>query len=123
MLQGLKHVNRAARILVGRNVTLHQRLFEAANELSTAVRQRRGWPKRLSLKADGLCEKLTARGAIDKTISGMDRADARDAAEEILALAINLNAVRAVRRKSRAVHLPAAKTSQKRRLDLGSPVG
>ncbi len=119
-MQGLKHVNRAARILVGRNVTLHQRLLEAANELTTAVRRRRRWPKRLASKAAGVCEKLTAKGTLDATINGLDRADAREAAEEILSLAINLNAVRAVRRKRRAVHLPVRETTQKRRLDLGT---
>ncbi len=100
MSQGLDEVNRAIRILVGRNATLHQRLYEAAKVFADAAHGPYRWPKRLANQAEELSGRLTAKGNIAGTVNSMDAADAREAAEEMFELATALNV-------ATSTHVPA----------------
>lgn len=86
MSEGLKHVNRAVQILVGRNAMLNERLYEAAREFSAAVQDAEAWPKKLRDRAIRIDKKLSAKGRISSTINGMDVPQAEELAGEILDL-------------------------------------
>ncbi|NQU24953.1 MAG: hypothetical protein HQ567_27020 [Candidatus Nealsonbacteria bacterium] len=116
MSQGLDEVNRAIRILVGRNATLHQRLYEAAKVFADASHGPYQWPKRLANQADELSGRLTAKGNIAGTVNSMDATDAREVAEEMLELATALN-VATVTYVPAPMKLPIG-TGSRRRLDV-----
>lgn len=125
MFQGLDHVSKAVQILVSRNATLNQRLYEAACEFSAAMRRPDQWPADLLERARGLQRKLTAKGRIDKTVNGMDAAAAGRIATEIfdLSVAISAASIHEMRRqvsqmKSQTGRLPIAKSGRTRRLDV-----
>jgi len=119
MFQGLDRLNQAVQILVGRNATLNQRLYEAANEFSAAMSHSDQWPAKLLARAAGIAEKLTAQGEIAATINAMDIAVAGSIAEDMLSLTVAMNAADAVANRSRSMHLPPGKKRRRRRrLDL-----
>ena len=92
MSKGLKHVNRAVQILVGRNAMLNERLYEAAREFSAGVKDAQRWPKNLRDRAIRIDRKLTAKGRLSSTINGMDVPQAEELAEEIFELASEIGA-------------------------------
>src|SRR5947209_7410263 len=85
MLDGLDHVWKSAQILAGRDAMLKARLKEAAGEFFVSRVQPDEWPKDLLERARRLSGKLQG-------IDGMDDATARQVAEELLALAADVNA-------------------------------
>ena len=93
MSNGLKHVNRAVQILVGRNAMLNERLYEAAREFSAAVKDAQQWPENLREKAYRIDKKLTAKGRISSTINGMNVPQAEELAGEILDLSSEIGSV------------------------------
>ena len=121
MSQGLDEVNRAIRILVGRNATLHQRLYEAAKVFADASHGPYQWPKRLADRADEISGRLTAKGNVAGTVNNMDTADAREVAEDMLELATALN-VAASTRVPAPLKLPAGKGTRTR-LDVAGVSG
>lgn len=118
MFQGLDHVSRAVRILVGRNAMLNQRLYEAAREFSLAMQRPEQWPPALLEKARGVEKKLTAKGRIDKTINAMDASAAGEIAQEMYSLAMAVNFAHAARRKGGHVRMPSKVAERRRRLDV-----
>ncbi len=118
MFQGLDHVSRAVRILVGRNAMLNQRLYEAAREFSLALQRPDQWPRDLLEKARSVENKLTARGRIDKTINAMDVSVAGEIAQEMYSLAMAVNFAHAARRKGGHVRMPTKGAEGRRRLDV-----
>src|SRR4030042_3515791 len=113
MLRGLDHVNRSVRILVGRNATLPQRLYEAAKEFSVALPDAGQWPGDLPKMALRIDAKLTSRGSIDRTVNGMDTALAGETAEAMLELAILLSASDALRHPGGSVPLPSPRSGRR----------
>ncbi|MEE8451605.1 MAG: hypothetical protein V3R99_06805 [Thermoguttaceae bacterium] len=92
MSGGLDRINRAVRILVGRNAMLNERLYEAAREFSAGVQDAEHWPTKLREKAIRIDRKLTAKGRISATINGMDVPDAEEIAGEILEVSAQIGA-------------------------------
>ncbi len=114
MFRGQSHLDKAARILVGRNATLNQRLYEAAGEFEIALKKAHHWPGKLMDQAVDIDRKLCARGKIDETINGMDVSAARGVAEEMLGLCVTLKAVSLARVKSSRVGMPPSQRRRRR---------
>ena len=123
MFQGLDRLNHAVQILVGRNATLNQRLYEAIHEFAAAMSHSDQWPGKMLAQADRIREKLTAKGRIDATVNGMDVAAASDIAEEILSLAIAMNTANALQGKHLSIELPSKQRKRRRRLDVSPAKG
>lgn len=119
MFQALDHVGQAVRILVGRNATLHQRLFEAADQFALALQCSESWPADLLQRARQIAKQLTARGRLDTTINAMDSATAGRLAEEIYELAVAIEIAKVQRISAPSPHLPTPSRGRLRRLDLG----
>ena len=77
------HLRKALRVLVRRNATLHERLYEAAGEFAAALREQEKWPDNLVQQAGRIRKALTAKGRIVDTIGAMDASVAGDVAEEL----------------------------------------
>lgn len=83
MLDGLEHVWKAAQILASKDALLKDRLKEAAGEFAVALLHPEEWPRVLLTQAHSLREQL-------KEVDGMEPSRARQAAEELLALAADI---------------------------------
>jgi len=118
MFQGLDHVSRALRILVGRNAMLNQRLYEAAREFSVALERPDQWPADLLDDARSVHRELTSKGSIDATINGMDVSVAGQIAQQLCTLVLAVNSAQGVRREPGHVQLPSRKSGRKQRLDV-----
>lgn len=106
MSQTLDRVfHRAVRILVCRNTTLHQRLYEASKEISAAIERPELWPQDLLPQAQSIHASLTAQGKIVDTVCDMDTPVAAEVAEDILNLAVQI-AVAKRQRLDAQGHLP-----------------
>ena len=120
MFQGLDHVGKAVQILVSRNATLNQRLYEAAHEFSAAMRRPDQWPADLLEKATVIEQKLTVHGAIGNTVNGMDIATASQIAAEILDLSVAVSAASIHEMKKHISALPTRRPGRKTRLHARS---
>ncbi|MBN2474349.1 MAG: hypothetical protein JXB62_07060 [Pirellulales bacterium] len=115
MFKGLDHVSRAVELLVGRNAMLNQRLCEAAHEFAVALHRPEQWPEDLLPKARQVESRLTARGSIDDTISGMDVADADEVAQQMCELATAVGVAKAMQREAAHVKVPPRKGRRRTR--------
>ncbi len=91
MSERLGHIQSAMRILIRRNTTLHQRLYEASEELLIAISKSDTWPPEAIAEAKRLEEALTAKGRLAETICAMDTSTAGDLAERVIELAMVLS--------------------------------
>ncbi len=96
MFRGMNHIQEAVNILVARNTTLQQRLYEASKELAVAMRQRDHWPDNILQKARDIEKKVTARGRMGATLQGMDASEAGEVAKELAELASDVRVARAL---------------------------
>ena len=119
MLEAVDHVNKAVQTLVCRNAMLNQRLHEAAKEFSAALGQVEQWPSSLQAEVAHISQRLTAKGTIDATISGMDVSTARSIAEDMLGLALAISTSSMSPYHRRHVMLPTER-GRRRRLDVHS---
>jgi len=118
MFQAFDHLNRAVRILIGRNAMLNERLYEAAREFSLALQRPEQWPNDLLENARIIEKKLTARGRIDATVNGMDVSVADEIAQELYALAVAASTTQVRRSLRRHVPFASSKGRDRRRLDI-----
>ncbi len=95
MFQGADQVGNAVQLLLARNAMLDERLYEAANEFLAALDDGDRWPVNLLEDALAIKERLTARGDLDRTIAGMDVAEAEDIAEDMLEIFVAIEVARA----------------------------
>lgn len=88
MSQRLEQVYRAVQLLICRDATLHQRLYEAAKEFVAAAGLLKEWPPELISQVEKIEQKLTSKGKLVDTISSLDVSSAGELAEQIVELAI-----------------------------------
>ena len=88
------HLRKALRVLVRRNATLHERLYEAAGEFSAALREQEKWPDHLVQRAGQITKKLTSKGRIVDTVGAMDASVAGDVAEELADFVLAVDAAK-----------------------------
>ncbi len=96
------HLRNMLHILVRRDTTLHQRLYEATKEFSAAWLHRKEWPEDLLHRAQQISKTLTANGKPIDTIVGMDTPAAADLAQKLADFVVAIEAVKARRTESRA---------------------
>ncbi len=90
MSERLGHIQSAMRVLIRRNTTLHQRLYEAGNELLIALGRSDTWPPEAFAEAKRIEEALTAKGKLVDTVCAMDTPAAADLAERVFELGVAL---------------------------------
>jgi hypothetical protein len=110
MLDGLHHVWRAAAILAAGDVRLTERLKEARAPLLLALVRPEEWPPDLLSIARSIERVIGQRGGTDPLeVMGSDFA--RQMAEDLLSLAVDVQALFAGRRCRESAALPAGITS------------
>jgi hypothetical protein len=92
MLDGLHHVWRAAEILAGGEAGLKERLKEARAQLLLALAKPNQWPPDLLAVARSIERMVREQGGIDP-LAAMTPGLARQVAEDLLALAVDVQAV------------------------------
>jgi hypothetical protein len=92
MLDGLQYVWRAAEILAGGDATLVERLKEARGPLLRALARPNQWPPDLLAVARSLERLVRKQGDVDP-LDEMGRDLARQVAEDLLSLAVDVQAV------------------------------
>ncbi len=107
MLDGLHHVWRAAEILAGGDAGLRERLKDARIPLRLALSRPEEWPPGLLPVAQSIERILGERGALDP-LEGMDSDLARQAAEDLLGLAFDVQAAFARERCQETTPIPPA---------------
>ncbi len=90
MSERLSHIQSAMRVLIRRNTTLHQRLYESGKELLIALGGSDTWPPEAIAEAKRIEEALTAKGKLVDTICAMDTPVAADLAERVFELGVAL---------------------------------
>ena len=105
MLDGLHHVWRAAEILAAGDAGLKERLKEVRAPLLLALAQPDQWPPDLLSVARSIERIIGERGGIDP-LEAMENDLARQAAEDLLALAVDVQVVFAKDRFQEATSLP-----------------
>ncbi len=116
-----KHLRNTLHALVSRNATLHQRLFEAGQELLASLREPDSWPDDLHRQARAICRKLTARGSVIDSIGAMDVPSAARVAEEIAHLIMAAEVAKNARFEAGGHHVvPPSKQRRVMRRPLSS---
>jgi hypothetical protein len=92
MLDGLHHVWRAAEILAGSDAGLTERLKEARGPLLRSLAQPGQWPADLLAVARSIERIIRQQGGIDP-LDTIDPDLARQVAEDLLSLAVDVQAV------------------------------
>jgi hypothetical protein len=110
MPDGLHHVWRAAEILAGQDAGLTERLKEARAPLLLAVAKPDQWPKDLLCVARSIERIVRERGGIDP-LESMAPGLARQVAEDLLSLAVDVQALFPTGWCKETAALPAASPS------------
>jgi len=86
----LRHVSDGLKLLVMADGTIKERLTAAFQEFSVALLQPDGWPDHLLERAQKLDNELTANRTYGAAIAAMSESAARDMAERVCDLAVDV---------------------------------